>query len=122
MSSTERESLLPTTEHIDYQSLGPPEPPEEQVAFYKRKLVWVLFGILGFICLVASSQVFDADEQTTPLYSNGTHTFAPTVIFISLDGTVNHDLDLDITPNLRELGQRGVKAKYMTPSFPVSKQ
>lgn len=38
MSSTERERLLPTTEHIDYQSLGPPEPPEEQVR-KKRKTV-----------------------------------------------------------------------------------
>ncbi|KAI7903852.1 alkaline-phosphatase-like protein [Cokeromyces recurvatus] len=53
-----------------------------------------------------------------PRYSNGTHIFAPTVILISLDGTVNHDLDLHVTPVLSQMAQEGVKAKYMTPSFP----
>lgn len=43
------------------------------------------------------------DDQG-PKYSNGTHEFAPTVIFISLDGVVNHDLDLHLTPVLSGIG------------------
>lgn len=43
-----------------------------------------------------------SDEQ--PAFNNGTHTFAPTVIFISLDGTVNQDLEFHITPVLSEMG------------------
>lgn len=43
------------------------------------------------------------DEQQ-PAFNNGTHVFAPTVIFISLDGTVNQDLEFHITPVLSEMG------------------
>lgn len=44
------------------------------------------------------------EEGGGPTYSNGTHDFAPTVIFISLDGVVNHDLDLHLTPVLSGIG------------------
>lgn len=44
-------------------------------------------------------------QEQEPIYSNGTHSFAPTVIFISLDGVVSHDLDLHITPVLSEIGK-----------------
>lgn len=44
-------------------------------------------------------------DEESPKYSNGTHVFAPTVIFISLDGVVNHDLDLYITPELTGIGK-----------------
>lgn len=46
------------------------------------------------------------DSDTGPLYNNGTHSFAPTVIFISLDGVVNHDLDLHLTPILSQIGKK----------------
>lgn len=45
----------------------------------------------------------DQDEQ--PAFNNGTHAFAPTVIFISLDGTVNQDLEFHITPVLSKMGK-----------------
>lgn len=43
------------------------------------------------------------DDQAS--FNNGTHAFAPTVIFISLDGTVNQDLEFHITPVLSEMGK-----------------
>ncbi|KAI9304857.1 alkaline-phosphatase-like protein [Cunninghamella echinulata] len=52
------------------------------------------------------------------VYNNGTHNFNPTVIFISLDGVVNHDLDLSLTPHLTEIADTGARAHWMTPSFP----
>ena len=36
---------------------------------------------------------------------NGTHIFNPTVILISLDGVVNHDLDLHLTPHMSDIGK-----------------
>lgn len=44
-------------------------------------------------------------ENEEPTFNNGTHAFGPTVIFISLDGVVNHDLDLHVTPVLSQLGR-----------------
>lgn len=44
-------------------------------------------------------------DEEIPTYHNGTHEFAPTVIFISLDGVVNHDLDLHVTPVLSQIGK-----------------
>jgi hypothetical protein len=38
------------------------------------------------------------------VYNNGTHEFMPTVILISLDGVVSHDLDLGVTPVLSKMG------------------
>ena len=67
--------------------------------------------IIGFVVIVSilfSGAIvygLTTKEQKT-LYNNGTHTFAPTVIFISLDGVVNHDLDLHVTPTLTQLGDR----------------
>ncbi|KAI9490532.1 alkaline-phosphatase-like protein [Zychaea mexicana] len=52
------------------------------------------------------------------MLNNGTHAFNPTMILISLDGVVNHDLDLFLTPHMTEIANEGVRAKWMTPSFP----
>ncbi|ORZ17724.1 alkaline-phosphatase-like protein [Absidia repens] len=52
------------------------------------------------------------------IYNNGTHDFQPSVIFISLDGVVNHDLDLSLTPHLSHIADTGTRAHWMTPSFP----
>jgi hypothetical protein len=61
-------------------------------------LATVLFGGVLLYGLVTPN------KDSGPLYSNGTHSFAPTVIFISLDGVVNHDLDLHLTPVLSQIG------------------
>ena len=39
------------------------------------------------------------------LYSNGSHLFAPTVIYISLDGFRNDYLQRGVTPNLAQFGK-----------------
>lgn len=57
----------------------------------------LLFGGIVIYSLTAT------DDQ--PTFNNGTHAFAPTVIFISLDGTVNQDLEFHITPVLSEMGK-----------------
>jgi hypothetical protein len=58
----------------------------------------VLFG-----GVIVYGLVIEYDEE--PTFNNGTHTFGPTVIFISLDGVVNHDLGLHVTPVLSQLGR-----------------
>ncbi|KAF2724935.1 Phosphodiest-domain-containing protein, partial [Polychaeton citri CBS 116435] len=50
--------------------------------------------------------------------SNGTHTFLPTTILISLDGFRADFLHRNVTPNLSRFLQQGVSPKYMLPSFP----
>ncbi|KAI9247514.1 alkaline-phosphatase-like protein [Phascolomyces articulosus] len=52
------------------------------------------------------------------MYNNGTHPYNPTIILISLDGVVNHDLDLFLTPHMTNIANDGVRAQWMTPSFP----
>ncbi|ORX58772.1 type I phosphodiesterase/nucleotide pyrophosphatase/phosphate transferase [Hesseltinella vesiculosa] len=52
------------------------------------------------------------------MYNNGTHDYHPTVILISLDGVVSHDLVLHVTPHLSSLADKGGRAHWMTPSFP----
>ncbi|KAG0263351.1 hypothetical protein DFQ27_001810 [Actinomortierella ambigua] len=51
--------------------------------------------------------------------SNGTHDFDPTVILLSFDGLRADYLQRGLTPELNSIGQRGVKAAYMEPSFPT---
>jgi predicted AlkP superfamily pyrophosphatase or phosphodiesterase len=50
--------------------------------------------------------------------SNGTHSFQPTVLIISLDGFRPDYIDIGVTPNLHRLREEGVAPEYMKPSFP----
>jgi predicted AlkP superfamily pyrophosphatase or phosphodiesterase len=50
--------------------------------------------------------------------SNGTSLFAPTTLFISLDGFRADFLHRDLTPTLSAFIRAGVSPKYMLPSFP----
>lgn len=52
------------------------------------------------------------------LLSNGTSTFAPTTILISLDGFRADFLTRGITPTLNQFIADGVSPRYMKPSFP----
>ena len=52
------------------------------------------------------------------LLSNGTSTFAPTTILISLDGFRADFLTRGVTPTLNQFIAEGVSPKYMKPSFP----
>ncbi|KAF2769531.1 Phosphodiest-domain-containing protein [Teratosphaeria nubilosa] len=50
--------------------------------------------------------------------SNGTHTFAPTTVLISLDGFRADFVFRNLTPTLQSLARSGISPKYMLPSFP----
>ena len=52
------------------------------------------------------------------LLSNGTSTFAPTTILISLDGFRADFLQRGLTPTLNSFIEEGVSPRYMLPSFP----
>ncbi|KAF9975889.1 hypothetical protein BGZ73_000287 [Actinomortierella ambigua] len=63
---------------------------------------------------------FDAALPLAPrVRSNGTHDYDPTVIVLSFDGLRADYLQRGLTPALSSIGQRGVKAAYMEPSFPT---
>lgn len=50
--------------------------------------------------------------------SNGTHSFAPTTILISLDGFRADFVFRNLTPTLNSFVREGVSPRYMMPSFP----
>lgn len=54
---------------------------------------------------VALCGILDTSSSNHIIYNNGTHDFAPTVLLISLDGVVNNDLDLSVTPVLSRMGK-----------------
>jgi hypothetical protein len=54
---------------------------------------------------VALYGILDTSNSNHVIYNNGTHDFAPTVLLISLDGVVNNDLDLSVTPVLSRMGK-----------------
>lgn len=80
--------------------------------------------VLAFIALLygairaskPGSRPESLSVQTT--LSNGTSTFAPTTILISLDGFRADFLHRNITPSLNALVNAGVSPRYMMPSFP----
>ncbi|KAI5284274.1 hypothetical protein KEM54_001461 [Ascosphaera aggregata] len=59
-----------------------------------------------------------AVKHQRTLLSNGTSLFAPTTIFISLDGFRADFLHLHITPTLSTIIGQGISPAYMLPSFP----
>ncbi|KAG0230772.1 hypothetical protein BGW42_000746 [Actinomortierella wolfii] len=104
----------------------------------------ITFGILGFLLYYfllsgKSSSRYDYRRDTRrrvrastcqsnfpvalPLaprvHSNGTHDFDPTVIVLSFDGFRADYLQRGLTPEINSIGQRGVKATFMEPSFPT---
>ncbi|KAI9492102.1 alkaline-phosphatase-like protein [Zychaea mexicana] len=65
-----------------------------------------------------SKEMHNMHAPAQRLYNNGTHQFAPTVVYISLDGFRNDYLERGVTPNLAKFASEGVSAEYMNPSFP----
>ncbi|KAI8972779.1 alkaline-phosphatase-like protein [Pilobolus umbonatus] len=118
MSSSIQDSLLSNSNNLQYQSIGPTTDEQKPT----RKIIHIVVMTLLSLLLVAGvlyyALVFAEKKEERPLLSNGTHTFSSTVILISLDGVVNHDLDLHITPELSRIANEGIRADYMTPSFP----
>ncbi|KAG1143485.1 hypothetical protein G6F37_007510 [Rhizopus arrhizus] len=107
--------------YTQYQSIGPPE--EETSSFYQLHRGLIFLSSIGSLLTVGVIfywilNVSGLPVDNEPIYNNGSHLFAPTVLFVSLDGVVNHDLDLFITPVLTQMAKDGARAQYMTPSFP----
>ncbi|KAI8992157.1 alkaline-phosphatase-like protein [Mycotypha africana] len=125
--NTSADKHLSTSVHTHYQSIGPSEPDishiEEESEDHRKRQKLVVIAVITVACILfisgaALGHRINDDDNKEPRWSNGTHTFAPTVILISLDGVVNHDLQLHRTPVLTQIGREGGKAKYMIPSFP----
>lgn len=62
--------------------------------------------------------ISEAPPSIAKTLSNGTHTFAPTTILISLDGFRADFLNRGLTPTLNSFIRNGVSPKHMLPSFP----
>lgn len=87
---------------------------------------WALWHIIAIsIAALFAALSFGAYKVTRSsrpqhlsLLSNGTSTFAPTTILISLDGFRADFLTRGVTPTLDQFIAEGVSPKYMKPSFP----
>ena len=85
-------------------------------------LLLIPIVIIGLFCAL----VFGAyrmtrasrGKSTISMVSNGTSSFAPTTILISLDGFRADFLEQALTPTLNSFIAQGVSPKYMLPSFP----
>ncbi|KAF9405804.1 hypothetical protein BGZ94_003364 [Podila epigama] len=61
----------------------------------------------------------DLPSPSSSVLNNGTHDFAPTVIVLSYDGFRADYLKRGLTPNIVSIGEQGVRAEFMQPSFPT---
>ncbi|KAL2037147.1 hypothetical protein N7G274_010143 [Stereocaulon virgatum] len=105
----------------DLDKLDVARPPMSK----KRKLaLWhiVTISILAlFFLLTFGAYKVSHKSRTRPhlaLQSNGTSSFAPTTILVSLDGFRADFLHRGITPTLNQFIAEGVSPKHMLPSFP----
>ena len=103
---------------------SPSDIDQQQVR--RRKLVnfilipLVLMGIFASF-MFGSYKLSEGRDSLTglaQLRSNGTHSFGPTTILISLDGFRADFLNRNITPTLNSFIAEGISPKYMLPSFP----
>lgn len=76
----------------------------------------ILFVILALGAYLSSS--ISTMRLDVPILSNGSSSFAPTTILISLDGFRADFLNRGLTPTLNSFIAEGVSPKYMLPSFP----
>lgn len=92
---------------------------------HRGRLTLIYLSIIAlFVALVFGA--YKASRKHVPypttipltLTSNGTHTFRPTTILISLDGFRADFLNRNLTPALSAFIASGVSPKYLLPSFP----
>lgn len=74
--------------------------------------------MITMVVRVFSRPVRPHRTTTVTLTSNGTHSFQPTVLIISLDGFRPDYIDIGVTPNMHRLREMGVAPEYMKPAFP----
>ncbi|KIV83884.1 hypothetical protein PV11_05871 [Exophiala sideris] len=77
-----------------------------------------LFVALIFGAYKASRKHISPSNVHPPTLFNGTHTFRPTTILVSLDGFRADFLNRNLTPALSAFIASGVSPKYLLPSFP----
>ncbi|KAI9281459.1 alkaline-phosphatase-like protein [Sporodiniella umbellata] len=105
------------------------EEEEEYIIPVESILGWtkcqqVTIAVLAFICIILLIILSIIKVANSPLrsrdwlYLNGTHSFASTVILISLDGFRPDFLERNLTPHINRLSNNGIKAKYIHPAFP----
>lgn len=102
----------------------------------------ILAAVWGRSLLLSAPHTLQTQEelalQNDPnaILSNGTHQYQKTVLLVSIDGLrlvisplrsieLRHGyrasyLDWGLTPHLLHISKRGLRARYMKPSFPVS--
>lgn len=88
--------------------------------FWKFAIIHTAIVVLFLIITLGAYQVsrnFRA-KSAVKLLSNGTSTFAPTTILISLDGFRADFLRRGLTPTLNSFIKEGISPIYMRPSFP----
>lgn len=89
-----------------------------------KYLHWIpiSIGIVVLFCILAYGAIRASEprksEHEVQKLSNGTHTFKPTTIVISLDGFRADFLQRGLTPSLSAFIASGVSPQYMLPSFP----
>lgn len=122
--SPSREGTPPrASSESDLHRLGRIQGDQKRTRKRRRFLhVCIHVGIIGlFIFLVWAA--YRATRSTRPsialaALSNGTSTFLPTTILISLDGFRADFLQRGLTPTLNAFIQEGISPLYMLPSFP----
>ncbi|KAE8150287.1 alkaline-phosphatase-like protein [Aspergillus avenaceus] len=90
----------------------------QRVSWLKLALVFSAIFVLFLIFLLGAYKASRATDPAALLLSNGTALFAPTTIFISLDGFRADFLHRSLTPTLRQFITEGISPQYMLPSFP----
>ncbi|KAI5196954.1 Phosphodiest-domain-containing protein [Aureobasidium subglaciale] len=100
-----------------------PEPVERRKSRIRKLTAAHVVIVIAFIGLLLGAYKASRNyrPQVRPLVnalSNGSSIFAPTTIFISLDGFRADFLYRNITPSLSAFVQAGTSPEYMTPSFP----
>ena len=82
-------------------------------------LLSVLFLLLiSFLAISYIHSPAGLQPSRPKLWSNGTSTFAPTTLLISLDGFRADFLLRGLTPTLNSFVANGISPRWMLPSFP----
>ena len=131
----ERRRLLANVDsnEVEEQPTGSPSPKRTEWSLFTSLAVVVLLILSGIVYFATHTSRPDTQKA---LLSNGTHEFKRTVILVSIDGLRCAQLllsgsqqliapcradylDRGLTPHLLDISKQGIRAKYMTPIFPV---
>ena len=110
---TSSQSSLELDETKEWQTER--RPPRRGRLAFVHLLIILLFIGLAYGAFRASRQTSSPQAQTL---WNGTHSFKPTTILISLDGFRADFLNRGLTPAMNAFIASGVSPRYMLPSFP----